>query len=232
MHYSTTQTSILTKLSGLISFLWALGNSHYSVNVAGLGQENSFSHKINTIALRLQNCDKAYCIQQAGMKFRSISENLIIINRTSIQSKPVHLATINTRSICNKINQFQHYILENSIDVCAVMETWLREDDEYGLHEIPPQGFKIISKPRRDGRQGGGIALIYKENYTINDHKINTNSQYMEQSAFDLHIQDRVIDLLVIYRYPNTSVVSFCNDLADILGNNYTYTKRSLHTKR
>ena len=42
----------------------------------------------------------------------------------------------------------------------------------------------------------------------------------MELSAFDLHIQDHVIDLLVIYRYPNTSVVSFCNDLADILGNN------------
>ena len=143
-----------------------------------------------------------------------------MINRTSIQSKPVHLATINTRSICNKINQFQHYLLENSIDVCAVMETWLKEDDEYGLHEIPPLGFKIISKPRCDRRQGGGIALIYKGNHTINDHKINTNSQYMELSVFDLHIQDHVIDLLVIYRYPNTSVVSFCNDLADILGNN------------
>ena len=39
-------------------------------------------------------------------------------------------------------------------------------------------------------------------------------------SAFDLCTQDHVIDLLVIYRYPNTRVVSFCNDLADILGNN------------
>ena len=81
-------------------------------------------------------------------------------------------------------------------------------------------GLKSFPSHRCDRRQGGGIALIYKGNYTINDHKINTNSQYMELSAFDLHIQDHVIDLLVIYRYPNTSVVSFCNDLADILGNN------------
>ena len=81
-------------------------------------------------------------------------------------------------------------------------------------------GFKIIFKPRHDGRQGGGIALIHKENYTINDHKVNNNSEYMELSAFDLHIQDQVINLLVIYRYPNTSVISFCNDLADKLGNN------------
>ena len=132
----------------------------------------------------------------------------------------MHLATINTRYICSKINQFQHYLLENSIDVCAVTETWLKEDDEYVLHDILPPGFKIISKPRCDGRLGRGIALIYKENYTINDHKINTNTQYMELSTFDLHIQDCVIDLLVIYRYPNTSVVSFCSDLADILGNN------------
>ena len=42
----------------------------------------------------------------------------------------------------------------------------------------------------------------------------------MELSAFDLCIQDSVINILVIYRYPNTSVVSFCNNLAGILGNN------------
>ena len=146
--------------------------------------------------------------------------NLITIISTSIQSELIHLATINTRSKCNKINQFQHYLLEKSIDVCAVKETWLKENYKYGLREIPPLGFKIITKPRCDGRQGGGTALIYKENYTINDHKINSNSEYMELSAFDLCIQDCVINLLVIYRYTNTCVISFCNDLADILGNN------------
>ena len=90
-------------------------------------------HKIKTIALGWQNHDKKYCLQQTEKKSGSISANLIIINSTLIQSKPVHLATINTRSICNKINQFQHYLLENSIDVCAVTETWLKEDDEYRL---------------------------------------------------------------------------------------------------
>ena len=132
----------------------------------------------------------------------------------------MHLASINTRSISNKINQFQCYLLEKGIDVCAVTETWLKEDDEDGLHEIPPLGYKIISTPWCDGRQGGRTALIYRENYTINDHKIDINSEYMELSAFDLHIQDHVINLLVIYRYPNTSVISFCNDLADTLENN------------
>ena len=154
-------------------------------------------------------------MQQTEKKYGRVLSNLITINNTSIQSKPVHLTNIYTRSICNKINQFQHYLLEKSIDVCAVTETWLKKDDEYGLCEIPPLVLKMISKPRCDGRQGGGIALIYKENDTINDHKINNNSEYMELSAFDC-----VINLLVIYRYPNTSVVSFCNDLADILGNN------------
>ena len=43
----------------------------------------------------------------------------------------------------------------------------------------------------------------------------------MELSAFDLCIHDcAVINLLIIYRYPNTSVISFCNDLADTLENN------------
>ena len=81
--------------------------------------------------------------------------NLITVISISIQSKLMHLATISTRSICNKMNQFQHYLLEKSIDVCAVTETWLKEDDEYRSHEIPPLRFKIISKPRCDKRQGG-----------------------------------------------------------------------------
>ena len=42
----------------------------------------------------------------------------------------------------------------------------------------------------------------------------------MELSAFDLHICDCVINLLIICRYPNTGVISFCNDLADTLKNN------------
>ena len=181
-------------------------------------------YKINTFAFRWHNHDKKYYVQQTEKNYGKVPTILTTIISTSIQSKLMHLATINTRSICNKINQYQHYLLEKSIDVCAVTETWLKENDEYGLREIPPSGFKIISKPRCDGRQGGGIALIYKENYTINDHKIN-NSEYMELPAFHLHIRDCVINLLVIYRYPNKSVVSFCNDLADILGNN-THTYR------
>ena len=132
----------------------------------------------------------------------------------------MHLASINARSISNKINQFQHYLLEKNIDVCAVTETWLKEGDEYRLHEIPPLGYKIISKTRCDGRQGCGIALIYRENYTINDHNININSGYLELFAFDLHICDHVINLLIICRYSSTSVISFCNDLADTLENN------------
>ena len=54
----------------------------------------------------------------------------------------------------------------------------------------------LRSSPRQEvmGREGGGIALIYKEYYTINDLKINTNSQCMELSAFDLCIQDLVIE--------------------------------------
>ena len=34
-----------------------------------------------------------------------------------------------------------------------------------------------------------------------------------------------MINLLVIYRYPNTSVISFCNDLADTLENNINALK-------
>ena len=159
-------------------------------------------------------------MKKTNEKYGNVPTNLIKIISTPSQPKLIHLASINTRSISNKINQFQPYLLEKSRDICAVTETWLKEDDEHGLHEIPSFGYKIISRTRCDGRQGGGIALIYRENYTINDHKIDINSGCIELSAFDLCIHDCVITLLVIYRYPNTSVIFFCNDLADTLENN------------
>ena len=44
--------------------------------------------------------------------------------------------------------------------MCAIMETWLKPSDIIHPKEIAPPGYDILSKPRSDGRLGGGLPLF------------------------------------------------------------------------
>ena len=77
---------------------------------------------------------------------------------------------INARSIYHIIPNFQDYITTNKISVCAITETWLKNDpDDLRYKEIAPIGYNVISHPRSLGRQGGGTALVYKNGFNIVD---------------------------------------------------------------
>ena len=44
------------------------------------------------------------------------------------------------------IGPFQHYLLDEKIDMCAITETWLKPDDVIHPDEIVPPGYDILSK--------------------------------------------------------------------------------------
>ena len=97
----------------------------------------------------------------------NIKQNVVLSNLLSIQpSMERHnylcLAHVNVWSIRNKIVPFQHYLQDEKIDMFAITETWLKPDGVIHPEEIVPSGYDILSKPRRDGRLGGGVALVYK----------------------------------------------------------------------
>ena len=52
------------------------------------------------------------------------------------------LFQINARSIVNKINQIQHFVYSNNVDILSVTETWLT-DMIFDL-EIFPANFTIL----------------------------------------------------------------------------------------
>ena len=107
-------------------------------------------------------------------------------------------------------------------DICAITETWLKsEDNDSRSREIVPDGYNIISHPRKDGRKGGGVALIYKQQYKVIDKTLKNNATpTMEWATFQLRFKHVQVNLLIISRIPNTSVLSFGNDLTDIIKNN------------
>ena len=63
----------------------------------------------------------------------------------------------------------------------AITETWLpNEKDDEKYKEVPPPGYKILSHPHSDGRRGGGIAIVYKNNLKIKDETPSQTSKIME----------------------------------------------------
>ena len=126
---------------------------------------------------------------------------------------------MNARSINNKVLDFQQYETSNLIDICAISETWIKSDaDTNTIKEIAPQEYKIISQPCKSGKQGGGLALVYKESISVkktSDDK--TDFRTMEISTFDIKFAGTVINLYLIYRLPSTSVLQFCSDMTDIM---------------
>ena len=122
-------------------------------------------HRIAIISRRLK--DTPTNIHNQTLR----QENLIYPNLQSRKPKGIiSLSHINATSVCNKSLEFQTYITERSIDLCAITETWLRPDDWVSLADITPPRYKALSKPRWDGR-GGGIALIHKDYITIKRSK-------------------------------------------------------------
>jgi len=61
----------------------------------------------------------------------------------------------NTRSLCNKLDEFQMFLYEQNVDICCVTETWLTSVVPNSL--ICPPGYVVF---RRDRETPGGVWLF------------------------------------------------------------------------
>ena len=93
---------------------------------------------------------------------------------------------------------------------------WLKKGDALTSKQIPPPGYKIHLVPRQDDHQGGGIAIVYKDQLTI--AKITEGNQPMMESFLGrLQVKQKSYELLIVYRALNISVLAFIGDLSDLL---------------
>ena len=149
-----------------------------------------------------------------------VSSNLCNIKCTnqgvnSSEGNFLNLAQVNVRSIHNKIESFHKHISEQEVNICAITETWLRNEDDLATRQIPTKDYKVLLYPRQ-GRTGGGIALIHCNHINTTDLKTNHPTlTTMETHCFTINIAASHIFLQIIYWFPNTSMIDFGNELAD-----------------
>ena len=108
-------------------------------------------------------------------------------------------------------------IATNNYDLCALTETWIKEDDTLTSHRMCPPGYSVTSVPRTNC-MGGGIAIVHKTGLSVTLINSDTTSS-MEYAEFKIanHENDQQHNMILLYRPPNTNVLQFILDLTDIL---------------
>ena len=149
----------------------------------------------------------------SNVKQSAVLTNLLNIQPTMERHTHLSLVHVNAWSIRNKIGLFQHYLLDEEINLCVVTETWLKPDDmvlpREITGEITPPGYDILSQPRYDGRQRGGVAFVYSSLLKV--HNITHGDQQGGLEYINVHakFRNKTLNLYIIYRHPNASVLQF-----------------------
>ena len=96
------------------------------------------------------------------------NENLITVKLTSDSMNCAKLVLLNARSVRNKTDFITDYIHEHDLDIIALTETWLTNDqkDTANIRKLTPDGYNFVHFPRSD-QQGGGVGVLYKSCLTL-----------------------------------------------------------------
>ena len=85
---------------------------------------------------------------------------------------------LNTRSIVNKIAATAEICNEHSLDIFAITESWLVQNDpviDILLSDIPE--YSMLHVPRL-GRRGGGVGILYKSFHSCTYQERGRNCIY------------------------------------------------------
>ena len=129
--------------------------------------------------------------------------NLICVNNKKKKGNytPLHVATLNARSVRNKAHFLSDYILEHDIDILVITETWLyNKGDEATLNQLIPTGYGYEFNNRQQ-RGGGGVMVIFKHSLNITKSKVEI-SKSLEIIEILCKTTKSVYRLMGVYRPP------------------------------
>lgn len=103
------------------------------------------------------------------------------------QETDLLLACSNARSLKYKVAAVTDYIINENMDICVFMETWLKDRDTASIVGLLPAGYEFRNFPHLSGRYGGGIGIMFKD--TLNDKMSDSNEkQCLEFSEWTVHV--------------------------------------------
>ena len=129
----------------------------------------------------------------------------------------INCGFINIQSVGNKTLDIHDLIIDDCLDVFAVVETWLTEVDNAKIIEMTPNTHSFFHEPRKSGGRGGGVGLFLSNSFSgVRIMKIGNSSCY-ESMQVNCSLDGRLFVFVVIYRPPNTNTRIFLEDFSDYL---------------
>lgn len=116
----------------------------------------------------------------------------------------------NAQSIVNKIQNLKVVLTNEIYDCILVTETWLSESKITNAMLSGDGKYQVFRRDRPD-RNGGGILMLIRSCYSVNQIEITDN---IELICVDLHLNEQKFRIICIYRPPNYNLEN-----SKILGN-------------
>lgn len=109
---------------------------------------------------------------------------------------------LNARSVCNKATFVSHHITTHDLDVLIITETWMTKNNAGRVKaELVPPGYSTLNQ-MRDHKRGGGLTVLYKNNFTVKTVKSTAQPASFELLDANLSLGNSSIRLIAIYRPP------------------------------
>nr|XP_061839065.1 uncharacterized protein LOC133621161 isoform X1 [Nerophis lumbriciformis]XP_061839075.1 uncharacterized protein LOC133621161 isoform X1 [Nerophis lumbriciformis] len=132
---------------------------------------------------------------------------------------PARFGLVNARSLTNKTFILKDFFTSRGLDFLCVTETWLRAGESAPLNELLPSECSYFNSPRPSGRKGGGLAVVFKNDFKCRQIRLQSSFSSFELCMFELGLSDVVL-CAVIYRppkYHKDFITDFSEFLAEIL---------------
>ena len=164
--------------------------------------------------------------QDLSEKKRNIDDHHLIHVKLTPESKSyahkVKISSVNARSVKDKDILIRSYLIEEDIDICIISETWLKEEHQAWIdaNELNNKGYRM-STSHRQGRSGGGLACVCKEQYKVKT-KAAGERQSFQYAVWSIRIsQTECMNIVGVYHPPpstvNPSNTVFVNEFAKFL---------------
>ena len=140
------------------------------------------------------------------------------VNKLSRRSADLSMSIgwLNVQSLNNKTDAVSDTIVDRSLDVLGLTETWHVTSNDLCLRSAAPHGYAVADVPRSAGR-GGGVAVIYRKHLKCSIIALPSVTTF-ETICVRLTTDNGPVMLLNVYR-PGSARVSalFFDELASVL---------------
>ena len=119
------------------------------------------------------------------------------------------VALLNAHSVCNKPITLCEYIKDRNLDIFAITETWLTNDNDPAISNLLPHGFSMQHVHRTT--RAGGVAIVHKDNLQLlaSECQDYQSFEYVERK---FSCRSASYNLVSLYRPPSLPFTQFLED--------------------